>query len=94
MPSKNVAAISSSKGGHPPVCLVILDNDWDVNRFLYEKVVSTSFKNTHALFLLTGNRLFHRGNKKLSQCGVVVYPDSTKERTLFWEKLSTLIGMF
>ena len=94
VPSENHATTLSSKDRHSAICIVILDNDSNTGRLLEKSAESADYPNCHKLFLLLGYKLPSWVEKKLSQCALLVYPDSARERTQFWDELTMLIGLY
>ena len=90
VPPQSRVATSSSKGDG--VVIVIIDShDSLTDRLLREAVETAGHPDTHILFLQKGQYCPDWGDKFL-RSALMVYPQSDVERSLFWTRLTAMIG--
>ena len=90
VPPQSRVATSSSRGDG--VVIVIVDShDTLTDRLLREAVETAGHPDTHTLFLQKGQYCPDWGDKFL-RAALMVYPQSDVERSLFWTRLTAMIG--
>ena len=83
-----------SKGGSSVVCIFVLDDPDSDHNMLYRAVQSAGYPETQILCLQTAWNCPQWVEKKLLHCTMMKYPGSSEKRSLFWDSLTTVMGLY